>query len=183
MDLRRLRDLVRYRLRNLVRGRRVRRHQKITGGERLEVFGPLRFSRPGHDTSLKFGRSVKLFRDVGFFLDGDGATVAIGARTYLNERIRITCKRSVEIGEDCAIAWDVWITDTDYHSLDGADPIAPVSIGDHVWIGARSAILKGVDIGTDAVVAAGSVVTKDVPARALVAGNPARVIRENVSWK
>ena len=183
MDLHRLHDLARYRLRNLIRGRYVRTRRRIRGGERLEVFGRLRFSRPGHDTSLVFGRSVTLFRDVGFFLDGDGATVAIGNGTYLNERIRITCKRSVEIGEYCAIAWDVWITDTDYHSLDGADPIAPVSIGDHVWIGARSAILKGVDIGAGAVVAAGSIVTKDVPERALVAGNPAKVIRQNVSWK
>jgi acetyltransferase-like isoleucine patch superfamily enzyme len=59
---------------------------------------------------------------------------------------------------------------------------APVHIGSHVWIGARALILKGVRIGDGAVVAAGSVVTRDVPSRALVAGNPAQVIREDVSW-
>jgi acetyltransferase-like isoleucine patch superfamily enzyme len=60
---------------------------------------------------------------------------------------------------------------------------APVRIGDRVWIGARATILKGVRVGEGAVIGAGSVVTRDVPARALVAGNPARVVRENVAWR
>jgi acetyltransferase-like isoleucine patch superfamily enzyme len=86
------------------------------------------------------------------------------------------------IGERCSIGWDVWITDTDYHRLNDGEDIAPVSIGDEVWIGAKSMILKGVTVGKGAVIAAGSVVTKDVPERALVAGNPATVIREDVRW-
>ena len=59
---------------------------------------------------------------------------------------------------------------------------SPVVIHDHVWVGARVTILKGVEIGEGAVVAAGSVVTHDVPAHALVGGNPARVIRQDVDW-
>jgi acetyltransferase-like isoleucine patch superfamily enzyme len=57
-----------------------------------------------------------------------------------------------------------------------------VRIGDHVWIGARAAVLKGVTIGDGAIVAAGAMVTHDVPARALVAGVPARLVREGVEW-
>ena len=60
---------------------------------------------------------------------------------------------------------------------------APVTIGDRVWIGCRATVLKGVTIGDGAVVAACSVVTRDVPPRALVAGNPARVVREDVTWE
>ena len=58
----------------------------------------------------------------------------------------------------------------------------PLTIGDHVWIGTGAMVLGGVTIGDGAVVAAGSVVTKDVPGKVIVAGNPARVVREDVSW-
>ncbi|WP_309473787.1 DapH/DapD/GlmU-related protein [Curtobacterium sp. AG1037] len=72
--------------------------------------------------------------------------------------------------------------DNDAHSLNGAYGRKPVRIGNHVWIGQGARVLKGVTVGDGAVIALGSIVTRDVPARALVAGQPARVIRENVSW-
>ncbi len=59
---------------------------------------------------------------------------------------------------------------------------APVSIGNDVWIGCRSIVLKGVSIGDGAIVAAGSVVTKDVPAYTLVAGNPAQIKKKVAGW-
>lgn len=59
----------------------------------------------------------------------------------------------------------------------------PVVLGDRVWIGAGAIILPGVIVGDGAVVAAGSVVTADVPSQTVVAGNPARVIREKVTWR
>ena len=60
--------------------------------------------------------------------------------------------------------------------------IQPVHIGDHVWIGARAVVLKGVTIGDGAIVAAGAVVVDNVPPRALAAGVPARVVREEIEW-
>lgn len=160
----------------------VRTTQRISGGQHLEVGGSLRFSRPERDTSIVLGKRVRLYKDVGFYLDAPGASIVIGDGSFLNQRTMVTCKRSVVIGENCSIGWDVWITDTDYHRLNDGEDIAPVLIGDEVWIGAKSMILKGVTVGRGAVIAAGSVVTKDVPERALVAGNPATVIREDVRW-
>lgn len=140
-------------------------------------------SAPHAGVSVDLARSVRLYQGVGFYLDAPGATVGIGNGTYLNRRTEITCKGSISIGEDCAISWDVLITDTDYHQLGDSPAVAPVKIGNHVWIGAKSIILKGVTIGDGAVVAAGSVVTKDVPAGALVGGNPAKIIRpDGVTW-
>ena len=86
------------------------------------------------------------------------------------------------------IARGVKIYDTDYHKIldrDGnvLNEDKDIIINNHVWIGVNAIILKGVTIGEGSIVAAGAVVTKDVPAGCLVAGNPAKVIRENVIWK
>ncbi len=73
--------------------------------------------------------------------------------------------------------------DRDYHKIDGvAEGCAPIRIGDNVWIGCQATIMKGVTIAPGAVVAACSVVTHDVPPRAVVAGNPAQVVRDEVHW-
>ena len=103
---------------------------------------------------------------------------------FINENVQITCAEKITIGEDCNIGRDVVIRDYDGHFIDPSLPISsPVRIGDHVWIGQKAMILKGVTIGDGAVIAAGSIVTADVPARTLVAGVPAKVIRENVNWE
>ena len=108
----------------------------------------------------------------------EGAEVHIGTGTYLNRGVEIVAAQYVAIGRDCKIARDVIIMDTDQHALPtGELRVQPVVIGDRVWIGARAMILKGVTIGNDAVIGAGSVVTKDVPAGAVVGGVPARRLR------
>ena len=104
---------------------------------------------------------------------------------YISSNSHIICTNSIEIGNDVAIADGVQIRDSDDHDIlyDGYKKIAPIKICDHVWIGQRATVLKGVTIGEGAIVAAGAVVTKDVPARSIVAGVPARVIKENIDWK
>ncbi len=116
------------------------------------------------------------------------ATLHIGARSVLGARCIINAAEEITIGEGCSISWDCNIMDTDFHRVDlgGGEaqrPVTlPVRIGDRVLIGAHSMVLKGVTIGHDSVVAAGSVVTRDVPAHTLVAGNPARVVRRIAGW-
>lgn len=118
---------------------------------------------------------------------GQGAKVSIGNGTFISGNSLIVCAKSIEIGENCAISWDVQIMDTDFHKFVDNEKqekpfIKPIKIGNHVWVGSRVTILKGVQIGDGAVIAAGSVVTKDVPAKCVVGGNPAKVIKENIDW-
>ena len=112
------------------------------------------------------------------------ARIKIGSNSYIGDRTEIHAGESVTVGDGCVIAWDCNIMDRDYHKLDSETEVyKPVSIGNHVWIGCRCIILKGVSIGDGAVIAAGSVVTRDVPPGALAGGNPARIIKEKVMWK
>lgn len=116
-----------------------------------------------------------------------GGYLELGNQSYINESL-IQCASTIKIGNDCAIAGDVLIQDTDFHAVldeNGKEKIytKPITIGNHVWICAKATILKGVTIGDGAIVAAGAVVTKDVPSNTIVAGNPAKVIRENIQWK
>ena len=105
--------------------------------------------------------------------------------SFINENVQITCGESIEIGSGCAIGRDVIIRSYDGHRIlnESYKISAPIKIGNHVWIGQRAMILKGVTIGDGAVVAAGAIVTKDVPPHSIVAGIPARVISNNVQWK
>lgn len=103
---------------------------------------------------------------------------------FFNNNIRIRCTKEITIGENVLISNDVTIMDSDAHRIDGQkENTKPVTIGNNVWIGSRSLILKGVTIGDGAVIAAGSVVTRDVPSHSLAAGNPAVVKKSNVNWK
>lgn len=113
-----------------------------------------------------------------------GATLSLGSG-YINNGCVIICEEKIEIGNDVAIAGDVEIRDTDEHTIlsDTYRKTAPVKIGNHVWIGGRAMILKGVTIGDGAIIAAGAVVTHDVPANTLVGGVPAKIIREKIEWK
>jgi acetyltransferase-like isoleucine patch superfamily enzyme len=106
-----------------------------------------------------------------------GATLVIGKGTYLNRNVHIVVAESVSIGCDVKVGWDVVIMDTDLHGHSGqpARP-KPVVIEDEVWIGCRALILKGVRIGKGAIIAAGAIVTKDVPPLAVVAGPSAEII-------
>ena len=106
------------------------------------------------------------------------AVLTIGRYCSIGDRTEIHAGERVQIGDRVSISWDCVILDRDYHGAGGGpEGSAPVVLETGVWIGCRSIILKGVTIGEGAVVAAGSVVTKDVEARTLVAGNPARFVR------
>jgi acetyltransferase-like isoleucine patch superfamily enzyme len=112
-----------------------------------------------------------------------GGSLRIGSRSFINSGVIIDVKQSVIIGENCLIGDGAQIRDSDYHEVDenGGIRTAPIVLGDNVWLGADCKIMPGVVIGSHSVVAAGSIVTKSVPDRTLVAGNPAREIRKIVA--
>lgn len=103
---------------------------------------------------------------------------------FINEGVEITCASNITIGEGATIGRGVIVRDYDGHNIDlpGFEIAKPIVIGRNVWIGQRAMILKGVSIGDGAIIGAGSVVTKDVPSGSIVAGNPARIIKNNVTW-
>lgn len=114
------------------------------------------------------------------------STIAIGDRTHVGKRTSIRAAQSIYIGNDCLIASDVRIYDYNGHPLDPAkrlmkqgnskDEVRSVVVEDNVWIGQGAFIQQGVTIGTGAIVAANSVVTKDVKPNTVVFGVPARPI-------
>jgi len=111
---------------------------------------------------------------------GPGATLSIGDDTYVNNGAVLSARQSVTVGRRCQIATGVMLMDDDFHAvgdLDAPGKAAPIVVEDDVWLATRAVVLKGVTVGRGAVVAAGAVVTKDVPPYTLVAGVPARPIR------
>lgn len=121
--------------------------------------------------------------------------IAIGAHAYIGDDCLLSSSAAIEIGAHVLVAHGVQIFDNDSHPLDPAARLgdyasvlehgargeiaaAPIRIGARAWLGFHAIILKGVTIGEDSVVAAGSVVTRDVPAATVVAGNPAVVVKQ-----
>jgi acetyltransferase-like isoleucine patch superfamily enzyme len=162
--------------------------------ETAQVFRFLKSKKAG---ALVFGKHDSVYAGCSFSL-GENAHVTVGDFTLLNGAL-VMCEDKIDIGSHCLISWNVGIADSDFHPLNPAQRIidshalapffenrpprpklktAPVKICDNVWIGMNAVILKGVTIGQNSVVAAGSVVTKSVAPNVVVAGNPAVVVKE-----
>lgn len=156
-------------------GRRWQTNGFLFLGRRLE----LQIGRRG---AIKFGRFVWI---------GDGSKirchegeVEIGRKTVMGQECTISAYQRVRIGEQCVIADRAMFIDFDHGVVEVERPIRlqgiykrDVEVGSNVWIGYGACVLRGVRVGDNAIVGTNSVVTKDVPANAVVAGIPARVIR------
>lgn len=149
--------------------------------------------RPQARGALRIGQRSNVRAAIVY--ERPGAVVEIGSRSFVGAGL-IACADRICIGDDVLTSWGVTIVDHDSHatafSLRSKDAenwlrgtkdwthvrVRPVTIESKVWIGMNASILRGAVIGEGAIVGAGAVVTRSVPAWTIVAGNPARVIRE-----
>ena len=172
-----------FRLNGIRAGRRLRAigipSVNVSLGGRAEIGERVTIRTGLHDTEVgTVGSRIRV---------GPKGALKIGDRVGMSN-VTIVCEQSVEIGDDVLLGGGVQIFDTDFHPLDAGlrcsgtakrDEVrtSPVRIGSRVFVGTNAIVGKGVDIGDEAVIAAGSVVVKDVPPREVWGGNPARRIR------
>lgn len=124
------------------------------------------------------------------FLRGKECRVQTGKQTSIGG-CNMVCmgeNSSIGIGDDCMFSGDIEIWNTDSHLITDLEGNflslpKPIVIGNHVWLGKASKILKNVTIGNNAIIGMGSVVTKNVPEHSIAAGNPARVIKQGIDWR
>jgi acetyltransferase-like isoleucine patch superfamily enzyme len=158
-----------------VAGWRWRTDGMLFLGRRLEL-------EIGRGGTIRFGRFVWV---------GDGTKlrchegeIEIGAKTVLGQEVTVSAYQRVRIGEQCIVADRAMFIDFDHGMVEVERPIRlqgiykrDTVVGSNVWVGYGACVLRGVRIGDNAVIGTGAVITKDVPANAVVAGVPARVIR------
>jgi len=178
---------LRFLLRRLltVAGWRWRTDGMLFLGPRLQI-------QVGRGAEVHFGRFAWLGH--GTKIRCHEGVVEIGAKTVLGQECTISAYQRVRIGQQCVIADRVMFIDFDHNVADPEQPIRrqgiykrDVVVGSNVWIGYGAQILRGVTVGDNAIIGASAVVTRDIPANAVVAGAPARVIRmrptpERLRW-
>jgi len=126
---------------------------------------------------------------------GIGARLLVSEELHVGNNINITgdamiiCAKKISIGDDTMIAWQSIIMDTDQHNIYNTDNTcinenSEVVIGNNVWIGARSFLLKGSTIADGSIIGANTTITKSfLNKNSILAGNPARVIKEEIRWQ
>lgn len=146
----------------------------ITTGIQPTILGSPRVDA----TDMVVGDHFKIWSGHRRTLISGWGRIRIGDRVFVNSGVVLFSAKAITIGDDVAIANEAYLMDTDSHGVEGR-PVkeAPIVIGDGTWIGARAIVLPGVQIGRRCLVAAGAVVSRDVPDDTLVAGNPAREVR------
>ena len=165
----------------------INKTARINLGDNL-VFGDWNIDFSARPVTLRMDKDARfnVLKEATISYDADivifeNGELTIG-KSFINSHCKLRCSNKITIGDDCVISHDFTAMDFDGHKLVGANGKTGICIGNKVWIGTRVTVLKGVTIGDGAVVAAGSIVTKDVPPNAMVAGVPAKIIKENVEW-
>lgn len=121
----------------------------------------------GHNSMIHRGTKIVVH---------EGGELVIGDSTYINENARIHCKKKITIGNNCAIAWNTNIMDTDLHTIHYTEKLKnddkAITIGNHVWIGANTTILKGTTIKDNVIIGANSVIKGTLNSQHIYSGNP-----------
>lgn len=168
----------------------------VAAGRDLDIFGRC-IIRRGLDSTIELGDRVQIISSSWRSSTANcgraklrtfypTARITMGNRSGMTGGAIIARSKTIQIGEDCMLAPNVTIVDSDFHAMWPPDARrkeldpghdAGVTLERNVWVGMGAIILKGVTIGENSVIGAGSVVNSDIPANSLAAGIPARVIR------
>jgi acetyltransferase-like isoleucine patch superfamily enzyme len=160
---------------------------KLRWGRRLQTDG-LAFVGPGVKLEIGKDAVVRLGRwswiGHGSKIRAHEGEVQIGAKTVLGQECTISCFQHISLGRECIVADRVMLIDFDHGVVEVERPIRDqgiykrdVRVGHNVWVGYGACFLRGITVGDNAVIGTYAVVSKDVPANAVVAGIPARVLR------
>ena len=152
-------------------------------GEGLEIIGPRHFKVSG--SSIQIGRNVHVMAlpeaPVRLSVFEGMGRIEVADYSLINPGARITSAERITIGEGCMLAMHTSINDADWHDVQhrifAPGATAPVVLERNVWLGEGARVLKGVTIGENTVVGAGSVVSRSLPPNVIAAGNPARVVK------
>ena len=125
------------------------------------------------------GDGIKIFVRDGAQLSIKGRKNESGSGITGNSTVMVN--ESLEIGHDCIIAWDTYITDCDWHQIEGKPHTSPTKLHDKVWLGVGVKVLKGVELHEGCIVTSNSVVVRgEYPAKSMLTGLPAKVVKENI---
>lgn len=142
-----------------------------------QVFGKVVFkgrAQIGHGSKISVGKN---------------GTLILGNNFRITAESAIAAHKKIEFGENCLLSWDILIMDSDFHTIKNKEgvcinPPESILIGNHVWIGCRTTILKGTQISSESVIGTGSVVNKVLEAEnCIYAGSPARLIKKEITWE
>jgi acetyltransferase-like isoleucine patch superfamily enzyme len=168
-----------YALKRLLAPIALRHCTEVGAGARVRGF-PVVENEGG---TIRIGRNFCVFSYLAKvqLYAGPGAVLAIGDDTFVNNGTTLSASCAITIGSRVNIAPHCTLIDNDFHAVDQRDAapkMAPIVLEDDVWLGTRVTVLKGVTIGQGSVIAAGAVVTKDIPPGVLAGGVPAKVLRK-----
>ena len=144
----------------------------------------------GDNNCVRIGEDVAITKELDIFIGGSNIHVEIGKGTTIGQAIiRFAEDGSrLEIGEDCMISDEVEVWGTDMHgiidkkSYKVTNRAKEIVIKNHCWLGAKSMIMKNVNLNEGCIVAAGAIVTADFPANVMIGGTPARIIKKDIEW-
>ena len=183
-----------YKLKSFYLKRKILKNTRVSVGDSTKLKWNVQYANHTKNNSFQIGEQ-SIFEGT-FFFDRDNAVISVGDRTFIGSGTKLVAAAKITIGSDVLISWNCSIVDHDSHSLlfnERKDDVvnwgrnykdwsnvktAEVVVEDKVWIGFNAVILKGIRIGEGAVVAAGSVVTKNVEPYTVVGGNPAKLIKK-----
>ena len=122
---------------------------------------------------------------------GKNAIITLGDGFKITGRSTIISQKAITFGKDCLLSWDILIMDTDFHHITDSNnklinSPRPITIGNHVWIGCRNTILKGVTIPDNVIIAAGSVLTKSIHESNCIIGGSGKdmmILKQEINWE